>query len=77
MDQEDLLGDKMRLVSFATHVSMSVPTTPIRQFRFRANGSEHTRALTDLPQDEAFFRLFTMMRETRPHLFGPVLKEVK
>lgn len=45
--------------------------------RYRQNGSEKTRPLNDLPADEAFFRLFAIVHETRPHLFGPVLEEVK
>ena len=45
--------------------------------RYRQNGTEATRPLSGLPQDEAFFRLFTIVHESRPHLFGPVLEEVK
>ncbi|MBU8912500.1 MAG: putative selenate reductase subunit YgfK [Spirochaetales bacterium] len=45
--------------------------------RYRQNGTEATMPLAELPQDEHFFRLFTIVHESRPHLFGPVLEEVK
>ncbi len=45
--------------------------------RYRLDGTEATRPLAKLPQDDAFFRLFSIVYESRPHLFGPVLEEIK
>jgi putative selenate reductase len=44
---------------------------------YRQNGTVEERPVSALPQDEAFFRLFSIVHDTRPHLFGPVLEEVK